>query len=289
MAITLRSGDLETTWLPEHGLVGSSLRHRGEELLGQRAGLDAYLAKGSAFGIPLLAPWANRLDGLTYGDVTLDAGVKGGDAGLPKDGGGVLVGRAWTVAQETADGFTAELVADEAILTVFPFPHTWTVRVGLTPDTLTVATALRATGGVPVPVSFGWHPLFTLPGVPRAGLDVRLPVRTELPTDARGIPNGERFPVAIAPGPLDHRDLDTEYVAWDGDVVLRGGGRELRVAFGDATGYPVGHVWAPLDEDFVAWEPMTAPTNALVTGDGLRHVAPGETFTATFAVSVRSV
>jgi hypothetical protein len=30
---------------------------------------------------------------------------------------------------------------------------------------------------------------------------------------------------------------------------------------------------------------MTAPTNALVSGDGLRHVAPGETFAATFSVS----
>jgi hypothetical protein len=34
----LRAGDLEATWRPGHGMVGASLRHRGEELLGQRGG-----------------------------------------------------------------------------------------------------------------------------------------------------------------------------------------------------------------------------------------------------------
>src|SRR3954452_23115221 len=42
-------------------MVGASLTHRGEELLGQRNGLPAYEAKGSTMGIPLLHPWANRL------------------------------------------------------------------------------------------------------------------------------------------------------------------------------------------------------------------------------------
>ena len=40
-----------------------SLTHRGEELLGQRGGLPAYRERGATFGIPLLHPWANRLDG----------------------------------------------------------------------------------------------------------------------------------------------------------------------------------------------------------------------------------
>src|ERR1700712_4533338 len=99
--VQLRAGDLTATWAPEHGLLATSLRHRGGELLGQRGGLAAYIAKGSAFGIPLLAPWANRLDGLDYGGVTLDpARVKGGADGLPKDG--AMAGRAWVVDEATA-------------------------------------------------------------------------------------------------------------------------------------------------------------------------------------------
>ena len=42
-------------------MVGCSLRHRGDELLGQRGGLGVYVAERGTMGIPLLYPWANRL------------------------------------------------------------------------------------------------------------------------------------------------------------------------------------------------------------------------------------
>lgn len=283
--IVLRAGDLAATWLPEHGMVGASFTHEGGELLGQRGGLDAYLAKGSAFGIPLLAPWANRLDGLRYGDVVIDpADVKLDGHGLPKDG--ALAGRRWTVVDEDETRVEAVFEADGPVLAVFPFPHAWRVLVTLEPEAMTVTTTLTATGDVPVPVVFGWHPLFTLPGVPREALQLTLPVRRESVLDDRGIPTGEERPAEALDGALPPATLDAEYPAWDGDVVLRGGGRELRVQFG-GDDYPVGHAWAPAGESFVAWEPMTAPTNALVSGSGLRHLAPGHTFTANFRVAVR--
>src|SRR5438045_8456535 len=65
-AIRLSEGDLAATFVPKLGMIGASLEHRGEELLGQRNGLAAYEAKGSTMGIPLLYPWANRLAGLEY-------------------------------------------------------------------------------------------------------------------------------------------------------------------------------------------------------------------------------
>jgi galactose mutarotase-like enzyme len=57
----LSSGDLEAVFVPGAGMVCASLRHRGDELLGQRAGLAGYVAEQRTFGIPLLYPWANRL------------------------------------------------------------------------------------------------------------------------------------------------------------------------------------------------------------------------------------
>ena len=41
-------------------------------------------------------------------------------------------------------------------------------------------------------MSFGWHPLFTLPAVARADLHVELPVLAESVLDARGIPTARR-------------------------------------------------------------------------------------------------
>jgi aldose 1-epimerase len=275
----LHCGPLAATWLPEHGMVGASLRHEGRELLGQRGGLDAYLAKGSAFGIPLLAPWANRLDGLSYGQVELDqAQVKLDGNGLPKDG--VMAGRAWETVSASHTRLVAAFESDPAVLRAFPFPHRLQVTVELTADAMAVTTAVSATGVVAVPISFGWHPLFTLPGVARADYEVIVPGVRESMLDDRGIPTGE---TRAPSGDI----ADTEFREIGGEFVLRGGGQALTVSFG-APEFPVGHVWAPAGEPFVAWEPMTAPTNALRSGDGLRHVAPGETFAATFTVAFSS-
>jgi galactose mutarotase-like enzyme len=100
------------------------------------------------------------------------------------------------------------------------------------------------------------------------------------------IPTGHDVPVEPIAGPLRSRlfdDLFTE-LRHEPVFVLEGGGRRIEVAFGP--GYPMAQVYAPAGLDVVAFEPMTAPGNALVSGDGLRWIAPGERFAASFAVTV---
>jgi len=52
----LVAGDLEAVFLPGHGMLGASLRHRGVELLRRVQDLETAAAKGSTAGIPLLHP-----------------------------------------------------------------------------------------------------------------------------------------------------------------------------------------------------------------------------------------
>jgi aldose 1-epimerase len=55
-------------------------------------------------------------------------------------------------------------------------------------------------------------------------------------------------------------------------------------------GYPYAQVYAPADDELIALEPMTAPTNALVAGGPeLPLLAPGEAYAATFSVTVTDV
>ena len=66
MTLRDQSAALEATFVPDAGMLCSSLRHRGEELLAQNAGVEAYARHGRTMGIPLLYPWANRLASFEY-------------------------------------------------------------------------------------------------------------------------------------------------------------------------------------------------------------------------------
>ena len=54
-------------------------------------------------------------------------------------------------------------------------------------------------------------------------------------------------------------------------------------------GYRCAQVFAPDASRFICFEPMTAPANALCSGEGLRLLAPGERFSASFAVCVEEL
>lgn len=299
---TLKARDarLEATFAPAVGMIACSLTHRGEELLGQRGGLKRYAETGSTMGIPLLHPWANRLSGLGYeaagSTVELDpksAVVRCDANGLPIHGL-LAASRHWRLGEVEATEEHARLraaldfAAFPELLAAFPFPHQLELEVLLREDVLAIATTLSATGEVPVPVSFGFHPYFRLPGLPRDEWSVRFPVRRELIVDERMIPTGETKSVPIVRGPLGDWTFDTPYgdLEQPAHFLLEGGGRRIDVHF--AEGYPWAQVFAPSGADFICFEPMTAPTNALVSGRDLPLVQPGESFTATFAIRVEA-
>ena len=289
---------MEATFAPGVGMVGCSLKHAGDELLAQRGGLARYEATGSTMGIPLLHPWANRLSGFGYGAagraVELDPEsplVHRDPHGLPIHGL-VAASPYWQLLGVSADATDARLSASldfgahPELLEGFPFPHELRIDASLRGSTLTIRTGIAATGNMAVPISFGFHPYLQLPGLPRADWHVELPVHTHLIADERNIPTGQTNPVQVEPGPLGERTFDDGYTDLDDPArfVLAGGGRRIAVDF--LSGYRYAQVYAPPDDDLICFEPMTAPTNALVSGDGLQLVPPGDRRSATFSITV---
>jgi aldose 1-epimerase len=67
-AVRLRSSSaqFDATFVPRAGMVGASLRDGGEEFLTRNGGVHRYAQGTTTMGIPLLAPWANRLAGFDY-------------------------------------------------------------------------------------------------------------------------------------------------------------------------------------------------------------------------------
>jgi aldose 1-epimerase len=296
-ALKLSAGELEATFVPRLGMIGASLTHRGEELLGQRKGLPAYEARGSTMGIPLLHPWANRLAGLVYEaagkHVTIDPDsplVRLDPNGLPIHGL-LAANPGWQVEPTPDHGLSATLDFGHQpeLLEAFPFPHELHMSIGLDESGLTVATTLRADQGSPVPVSFGFHPYLALPNVPREEWHVELPVEDHLVADEHGIPTGDGEPADERPGPLARRSYDDGYAtpANPATFVLAGGGRRVELTF--QRGYPFAQVFAPPGEELICFEPMTAPTNALVRGGPeLPIVEPGDSYEAAFAITVKA-
>ena len=137
-----------------------------------------------------------------------------------------------------------------------------------------------------MPVAFGFHPYVTLPGVDRADWQLHAPVRRRAVLDARGLPTGASEPCTIAGAPIGARTFDDLFPELDTPArfTTSGGGRRVSVAFDG--GYPCAQIFAPPGEQVICFEPMTAPTNALVSGEGLRLVAAGDEFSAAFSIEV---
>ena len=97
--------------------------------------------------------------------------------GLPLHGLHSAV-RGWTSSETGATRVAAfkDIEAPE-----FPFRHRIEALAEVSGATLSITTTVTATGDVAVPVAFGYHPYFVLPGVPR----VR---RRRLPSRGRPCP-----------------------------------------------------------------------------------------------------
>lgn len=288
-AITLTAGQLAATFLPNLGMTGVSLRYRGREHLALPGGLAA-LRAGATLGLPLLAPWANRLASRRYRAAGVTVSLAGlrlntDDHGLPIHG--LLVGKpGWRLTRRATRGDSAHLGASiDVDARAFPFPHRLELAIRAREAQLQVDTTVVPTGQRPVPVTFGWHPYLQLPSTARSRWRLHLPTRRHLELDALGLPTGASTPEPAETAAVGRRTLD--------DLYALGRDRRLALTADDgaaielhcATNYPFAQVWVPPGRAFAALEPMTAPTNALEAG--IAPLVPrGEAYTTRFALTV---
>jgi aldose 1-epimerase len=287
-AVALVAGDLVATFVPGLGMTGVSLRCQGVEHLAMPGGLPA-LRAGATMGLPLLAPWANRLGARRYRAAGVEVDLSG--LALRTDGNGLpihglLVGRpGWSLGRRSVRrGRVVVNASIDVDAPAFPFPHRVEVSVAARDRELTIDTTVIPTGRRRVPVAFGWHPYLRLPGTPRSRWLLRLPTRTHVGLDARGLPTGDETTEPGEARPIGRRTFDDLYrLARDRRLALDAGDTSITMRAG--AGYPNAQVWVPAGRPFAALEPMTAPTNSLVDGTP-PLVHPGDAFTARFSLEI---
>jgi aldose 1-epimerase len=263
VTVVLRSGSLEATIAPAAAMLVTSLRHEGEELLGQRADAETFERTGKTTGSPLLYPWANRLSAVRFEvrGKAVDVSAARTDGfgspmhGLPQARSG------WVVETASPERVAATLAWDVA---AFPFPHRLRVEHRLTQHGLETTTEVLGEA----PVAFGWHPFLQLPGEPRADWRVSIGAATRLELDDRMLPTGRRAPRERGVERLGESAYDEALADVDGPFILEGARRRIQVDF--LEGAPYAHFFAPAAEALVSFEPMAAPGDALVTGDDLQ-------------------
>jgi aldose 1-epimerase len=178
----------------------------------------------------------------------------------------------------------------------YPFQVDTAVTYALLADGLEVVHTLRNVGPTDAPVAVGAHPYLRIGDVPSGDLVLRVDADTHIDVDERLNPVGES---AVAGTGLDLRAgrRVRELTLDDGfsgvrlingraeHTVLAPDGRELTL-WGDENMRYV-QVFTPrtfpetgraggAPRQAVAVEPMTAPANALNSGEGLKWLAPGE-------------
>lgn len=193
---------------------------------------------------------------------------------------------------------TATLRADVYPQTGYPFHLETAVTYALTSVGITVTHTLKNIGSEPAPVALGTHPYLTLGDTPASELTVTSSGSEYFVVDDRMLPTGSA-PVTSANdlrggAILAGLTLDTAYRALTRDAEGRAShtlrdtsGRCVTLWQGEGFDYVQFYTARPYPgrEVALACEPMTAPADAFNSGEGLRWLEPGESWTLEWGVT----
>jgi aldose 1-epimerase len=298
----------EVTILPSIGNMAYEMKVNGKDVLRTPpANLAEFKAKPAMTGIPLLWPWANRIDQNSYyangkiydfnlglGNVRLDANRKPIHGLLSTFSG-------WKLVSCRADGHAAEVTSRlefwkyPDLMEQFPFAHTIEMTYRLKEGVLQVETVLHNYSVEPMPVAIGFHAFYRVNDAPPEQWKIHLGAREQLVLSRELIPTGERISVQSRyPDPLPLKgvrfdDVFTNMIrdAHDlGEFWIQGKTEKVSVIYGPK--YDVAVVVAA-DRDNVVMEAMSAITNAFNLAHqgiykNLQTVAPDEEWRESFWV-----
>jgi aldose 1-epimerase len=278
--------------------VGGGLRSYsagGRELLdGYRADEMSSSGRGQ-----VLIPWPNRLQDGSY---EFDGRRHQLPLNEPEHGNaihGLVRWTAWTAADREPHRAVMERVLHPQ--PGYPFSLGISIEYALSDGGLQVRTTATNLGTDPCPYGSGAHPYLTLGTATIDPLILRVPGRTVLRSNERGLPIGRESvegteydfqqPRRIGPTILDHaftelgRDQDGLAL-----VELRDPDHGAQVTLWVDQSYPYlmlfsGDPLPNVHRRSLAVEPMTCPPNAFRTREALIRLEPGSSFTGTWGIA----
>jgi aldose 1-epimerase len=294
-----RSREVEVAIAPSAGNMAYEMKVKGVNVFWTPPSmtLAQMRERKSLSGNPVLAPFANRIDGGSYWAngkkylLNFDIGNLRRDQNGNAIHGMLGFSDLWEVTALEADSQSAwatsrlEFWKHPELMAQFPFAHTMEITYQLRNGVLEVATMLKNHSGEPMPVGIGYHPYFAVHDAPRDEWTVRLPVKEKFVLSPKLIPTGERQPAGLekefALGGVQLDDVFGGLVREsDGRAAFWVKGKNQRILVHYGPKYTVAVVYAPPGRNFICFEPMAAITNAFnLAQDGkyneLQSVPPG--------------
>ena len=176
----------------------------GQNLVRTSASLEAFVANSGLNGMPLLAPFANRLDETAFyaNGKKYNFDLELGNVRGPIPGTGYVNGsKAWQLVEFKADGKSAwvtcrlDFYKIPEFIKQFPFAHTITLTYRVSEGALEVHTRLDNLSAEPMPVVIGFHPIFELPDGNRNDWTVSVDAKTHWIDIPQRLPTGETQPI----------------------------------------------------------------------------------------------
>ena len=180
------------------------IRVKGHDLVRTNETLEEFKARPGYNGMPLLAPFANRLDQTAFyaNGQKYNFDVELGNVRGPIVSTGYLHGSPlWEVVEFDADASGAwvtsrlDFYKHPRYMQQWPFAHTMTMTYRVSNGELEVRTRIDNMSAEPMPVVFGYHPIFELPDGTRNDWTVSVDARTHWIEIPQRLPTGETQPI----------------------------------------------------------------------------------------------
>jgi aldose 1-epimerase len=270
------------------------------------SGLAEFKAKPALCGVPLLWPWANRIDQDAYYANGKKFLLNPALQNFRRDSNGqpihglLTAWPAWEVTAAKADETAAQVTSRlefwryPELMAQFPFAHTIEMTYRLRHGVLEIETVIENHSTEPMPVAIGYHPYFQLHDAPRDEWKVHVAARDHVLLSSNLIPTGEFEPVSF-PDAVSLRDKHLDDVFTNlvrdtngrAEFSVQGKNEKVSVIYGP--NYKVATIYAPRGRHFICFEPMAAITNAFNLAHAgvykqLQSVPPGRTWRESFWV-----
>lgn len=242
--ITIQHADVEAKVAPGRGALVSALRVENKDVLYlDRASFEDE-TKNVRGGIPVLFPYAGKLEG---GKLKA-TGTEMGQHGFGRN-------RPWQSKEQKPWCVRLVLMPEDADLRAYPFKFIAEQTCTILPRGLEISLCIFNTGDEPVPVSPGWHPYFCCPAAEKSKLRASV-----AGVDHNQFSNEREFDFGVVAPPSGRAAFEVPQL---GALTLSFSPEMRHLQF-----------WSQPGKDFVCLEPFTGPANTINT-DKRIDIPPG--------------